>query len=75
MPVIKRFASCQVRVNFKDHSPPHFHIIMNDGREVWVTIQEQKIIHGKVESREISEVLCWAKENQQLLADKFEELQ
>jgi hypothetical protein len=75
MPVVKRFSSCQIRINFKDHPPPHFHIIMNDGREVWVTISGQEIIHGKVDKREVDEVLLWAKEHQQLLADKFEELQ
>ncbi len=75
MPVIKRFSFCQLRINFRDHAPPHFHIIMNDGREVWVTIEELQIIHGKVDKREITEVLSWAKENQSLLAEKFEELQ
>lgn len=38
MPVIKRFANCVVRINLKDHAPPHFHIVMNDGREAWVKI-------------------------------------
>jgi hypothetical protein len=73
VPVIKRFSFCQVRINFKDHAPPHFHIVMSDGREVWVTIDGQHIIHGKVDKREIAEVLFWAKENQHLLAEKFEE--
>ncbi len=75
MPVIARFSHCRVRINAKDHPPPHFHVLLNDGREAWVTIAELKIVHGKVAVREIAEVLAWAKENQTMLAIKFEELQ
>jgi hypothetical protein len=48
---------------------------MNDGREAWVTIAEQKIVYGKVTAREIAEVLAWAAKNQTKLAAKFKELQ
>ncbi|MBU4423848.1 MAG: DUF4160 domain-containing protein [Gammaproteobacteria bacterium] len=48
MPVVARFSHCRVRVNAKDHPPPHFHVLLNDGREAWVTIAELKIVHGKV---------------------------
>ena len=75
MPVIKRFPHCRVSINHQDHNPPHFHLLMNDGREVWVKIDDLKIIHGKVTVREIAEVLDWARSNQMLLAKKFEELQ
>jgi hypothetical protein len=56
MPIIKRFAHCVVRINSKDHAPPHFHVVMNDGREAWVKIDPVEIIHGKVAAREIAEV-------------------
>ena len=36
MPLIKRFAHCQIRINLKDHAPPHFHVLMRDGREVLI---------------------------------------
>lgn len=75
MPVIHRFASCRVTINLKDHAPPHFHVILNDGREAWVAIATLEILHGKVAAREIAEVLAWAKSNQAMLADRFEELQ
>ena len=60
MPVIQRFASCLVRINARDHAPPHFHIVMNDGREAWVKIDTLAIIHGKVAVREVAAVLDWA---------------
>ena len=75
MPVIKRFANCVLRINLKDHAPPHFHIVMNDGREVWVRIDTVVIIHGRVALREVVEVLDWAKSSRAFLAAKFEELQ
>lgn len=74
-PVIERFANCRVRINAKDHSPPHFHVLLNDGREAWVTIAELKIVYGKVATREIADVLAWALTHQAMLANKFEELQ
>jgi hypothetical protein len=75
MPVIERFANCRVKINAGDHPPPHFHVLMNDGREAWVTIAEQKIVYGKVTAREIAEVLTWAAKNRTKLAAKFKELQ
>lgn len=36
MPVVERFPQCRVRINAKDHPPPHFHVLLNDGREAWV---------------------------------------
>lgn len=75
MPVIQRFSQSRVRINANDHPPPHFHILLNDGREAWVTIADLKIVHGKVQAREIAEVLAWADINRNMLAAKFEELQ
>lgn len=75
MPIIKRFAHCVVRINPKDHAPPHFHVVMNDGREAWIKIDPVEIIHGKVAAREIAEVVAWAASNRETLAAKFEELQ
>lgn len=75
MPVVARFSHCCVRVNAKDHPPPHFHVLLNDGREAWVTIAELKIVHGKVAARENADVLAWAEENRTMLATTFEELQ
>jgi len=75
MPVIQRFSQSRVRINANDHPPPHFHVLLNDGREAWVTIADLKIVHGKVQAREIAEVLAWADINRTMLAAKFEELQ
>jgi len=44
MPLIKRFAHCQVRINLKDHAPPHFHVLMRDGKEALIEISGLKIL-------------------------------
>lgn len=75
MPVIQRFANGRIAINPRDHAPPHFHILLNDGREAWVAIATLEILHGKIAAREIAEMLAWAKCNKAMLADKFEELQ
>jgi hypothetical protein len=75
MPVIQRFAHCRIRINLKDHPPPHFDVELNDGRDAWVAINPVEIIHGRVAAREIAEALAWAKERQAWLAQTFEELQ
>lgn len=75
MPVIQRFANCLVRMYPRDHSPPHFHIVMNDGREAWARIDTTEIIHGKLTRREVAAVLDWAVSHRAYLAAKFEELQ
>lgn len=75
MPLIKRFVHCQIRINLKDHAPPHFHVLMRDGREALIAISDLKILRGKVSGRDLSEVLQWAADNKDILLDKFKELQ
>jgi len=75
MPLIKRFAHCQVRINLKDHAPPHFHVLFSDGREALIEISGLEILRGQVARRELSEVLEWAASNRNMLLNKFEDLQ
>jgi hypothetical protein len=62
MPVIKRFSHCLVRMNLKDHAPPHFHVLMRDGREAWIAIPIWKSLMASF-SRKLIEVLQWATDN------------
>ena len=75
MPLIKRFAHCQVRINLKDHAPPHFHVLMRDGKEALIEIASLEILQGNVPRRELSEVLQWAASKRSMLLNKFKELQ
>lgn len=73
MPVICRFLSCVIFINTRDHSPPHFHIRMNDGREALVEIETLDILSDSISQREIKEALKWAADNNDILRTKFKE--
>jgi hypothetical protein len=73
MPVIFRFFNCAIFINPREHNPPHFHIRMNDGREVLVEIATLEFLSSSVARREILEALAWAGNNRALLAEKFKE--
>ena len=73
MPVIIRFFNCTIYVNAREHNPPHFHIRMNDGREVLVEIETLEILSSGVPRREVRKALEWAMTNRDLLLDKFKE--
>jgi len=57
-----------------DHLPPHFHVRMNDGREVLVEIATLEVLRGNVARRELVDAMAWAKLMQQWLAVKWKEL-
>ncbi len=47
---------------FKDHAPPHFHVIMQGDERVSVIIESLVILAGEADSRDIAEALEWAKD-------------
>lgn len=73
MPIIIRFSNCAIYVNAREHNPPHFHIRMNDGREVLVEIETLAIHSSGVPRREIRNALEWAVTNRDLLLERFKE--
>jgi hypothetical protein len=73
MPLIIRFRNCSVYINLDDHNPPHFHIRSADGREAWITIETLEVLSSSVPKREFTEPLSWAKDNKNLLLEKFKE--
>ena len=73
--VKRKKGNFRMKTNLKDHAPPHFHVLMRDGREALIEIYGMKILQGKVPRRELSEVLQWAASNRIMLLNKFEELQ
>lgn len=73
MPRIQAFDSCQININFKDHLPPHFHLIANDGREWLVRIDDCTVLEGPRDYRSIRVALEWASMpgNRELLMRRF----
>jgi hypothetical protein len=57
-----------------DHLPPHFHVILSDGREALVVIADLTILSSRAHKRELEAALQWAQLNQTLLTTKWKEL-
>jgi hypothetical protein len=62
-----------MEIRFADHNPPHFHVVLNDGREVSVEMRSSRRIFGWVKRSEIAAALAWAMENRDLLEEKWKE--
>jgi hypothetical protein len=58
---------------FKDHAPPHFHVITQSDERVAVVIESLAILAGTADSRDIAEALEWAKDNRETLRGLWRE--
>ena len=47
MPEISRFFGIIIKMFFKDHSPPHFHVEFGEFRAIF-NIQSQEIMEGNL---------------------------
>lgn len=74
MPTLARLAQSTITMYAGDHLPPHFHVRMNDGREVLVEIATLDVLRGSVSKRELAEALTWALLQQSALLEKWKEL-
>ena len=57
-----------------DHSPPHFHVRLSDGREALVIIESFGIISSSLKSGELAPALEWATANKVALIARWQEL-
>lgn len=62
MPVVVRLRYCVIRMYFKDHNPPHFHVDTTEGSAEY-TIKSLELMAGQISSRAEKEALSWATEN------------
>lgn len=62
MPVLVRLRYCVIRMYFKDHNPPHFHIDTPD-RGALMAIRTLEVLAGDVDPLALSEAKNWAEAN------------
>ncbi|MCH8544925.1 MAG: DUF4160 domain-containing protein [Alcanivorax sp.] len=74
MPTIHRSADWKICLYAADHLPPHFHVVLRDGREALVEISTLAAIRGGISRRLLSDALAWAAENRSELERKWQEL-
>jgi hypothetical protein len=63
----------RITMYFKDHVPPHFHIITNNDERVAVVIESLAILAGCADGCDIAEALEWAKNNRETLRALWKE--
>lgn len=59
---------------YRDHEPPHFHVVSHDHRETQIRIADLTIIAGNVSQKAIREAMVWASKNEDVLLAKWKEL-
>jgi Domain of unknown function (DUF4160) len=67
MPTVTRFDRCRIEMYFRDHLPPHFHIVTRSDERVSVLIETLGIMAGTADSRDLEEALAWAGSNRETL--------
>ena len=73
MPTVMRFERCRITMYFKDHAPPHFHVITSSDERVTVVIESLAILAGNADTRDVAEALEWAKNNRETLRDLWQQ--
>ena len=62
MPIVVRLQHCVIRMYFRDHNPPHFHV---DGPTIKAlyTIRTLELLEGRIDRKAEREALDWAEKN------------
>jgi len=71
MPEISRFFGIVIAIYYSDHGPPHFHAKYGDETGVF-SIDDLKLIEGRLPRRAASLVLEWAFEHRDELMRDWE---
>ncbi len=73
MPVIATVAGVKIYMYMRDHNPPHFHAQHGGDEEVFDL--EGNHLRGGINRKKGKKVKKWAKENEEMLKDKWDEFQ
>ena len=73
MPEISRFFGIIIKMFFKDHAPPHFHVEYGDFKAV-VSIKEPSLLEGNLPDKQFKLVQAWALIHEEELLQNFSEL-
>ena len=66
MPKISEFFGIAIYVYWRDHGPPHFHAVYA-GEEVAITIEDVRVLSGRLPPRATGLVIEWATLHQEEL--------
>ena len=66
MPELCRFYGISIRINFRDHNPPHFHALYGE-HEAVIEINSISVVKGQLPARARRLVVEWASLHQEEL--------
>jgi len=72
VPTVSTIFGIIIRMDFRDHAPPHFHALYK-GNEILIEIETPEIIGGALPRRALGLVLDWAELHRSELKDKLAE--
>ena len=74
MPEISRFLGIVIAMYFKDHNPPHFHVLYNE-YDAEIAIKTFEILEGELPPRVLGLAFEWAGLHKEELLDDWNLLQ
>lgn len=74
MPEISRFLGIIIKMYFKDHNPPHFHVTYNE-YEAIIDIKTLGVVEGSLPPKVHSLVIKWADFHKEELLKNWEKTQ
>ena len=74
MPELSRFLGIIIAMYFKDHNPPHFHVLYNE-YDAEIEIKNLAILEGELPPRVLGLALEWAGLHKEELLDDWNLIQ
>ena len=74
MPELSRFLGIVIAMYFKDHNPPHFHVLYNE-YDAEIEIKTLAILEGELPPRVLGLALEWAGLHKEELLDDWNLIQ
>jgi hypothetical protein len=74
MPELSRFLGIVIAMYFKDHNPPHFHVLYNE-YDAEIEIKNLAILEGELPPRVLGLALEWAGLHKEELLDDWNLIQ
>ena len=74
MPVLKDFGGYQIRMYFRDHNPPHVHVV-SANETALVSITDGSVIRGSIQNTILRNAQEWIAAHRTMLMEKWEEFQ
>jgi hypothetical protein len=70
MPCICEFSGAKICMYYRDHNPPHFHVLYEND-EAQINIMTLELIAGNIPKKKLREVIEWAHTHQDELVENW----